>query len=378
MDGGADVQELPEEIIRAEGVVLRPPRPSDADDIAAACADPAIQRYVPGLPSPYTRADALQWISEGRAAMRVAGGVELVVADPDTDRVIGSTGLHHVWPASGLAEIGYWVAPWARGRGVATAATTALTRWANEQGLHRVELLTEAENWPSQRVAIAAGFSREGVRRGARRGRDGSRRDMVVWARLANDPPGPTARALPDLPGGALSDGVVQLRPLGSEDVGDLYALRSLPESVATSVPPVPPEHAEVRRRCAEAPSRWLAGERAALTIRDAATGQFAGEIGLYYGDPVSAEAMIGYGLIPAWRGRGYATRAVRLVADWAFKHARIARLIAGTAPENVGSQRVLERAGFVREGYLRSRLIGPDSTRIDDLLYSLLPTDPR
>jgi RimJ/RimL family protein N-acetyltransferase len=370
------VQELPEETIRATGVVLRPPRLSDADDIAAACVDPAIQRYVPVVPSPYTRADAVNYVTEGRAAMRAAGGMALIVADPETDRVIGSTGLHHIWRRDGLAEVGYWVAPWARGRGVATAATAALTDWAHKQGLYRVELLTEEENWPSQRVALAAGFRHEGLRRGGGRARDESRVDLVVWAHVADDPPGPTPRLLPDLPGGALRDGVVELRPQWSTDADDVYALRALPESVATSVPPEVPDRAENARHCAAAPSQWLIGRRAALTIRDAASGRFAGTIGLFYNEPKTGEAMIGYGLLPEWRGRGYATRAARLVAGWAFREVGIARLIAGTAPENVGSQRVLERAGFTREAYQRSRLPGPDGTRIDDILFALLPGD--
>ena len=371
------MQGLPEELIRGEGIVLRPPRRADADDVTAACADPAIQHYIPTVPSPYTRRDALHWITEVHSAERLLGGVLLVIADPGSDRLIGSVGLHRVALTAGLAEVGYWVAPWARGRGVATSATVALSRWGHRRGLHRVELLTDPENWQSQRVALGAGFRREGIRRGAGRRRDGTRHDLVVFARLADDPPGPVARALPDLPGGVLSDGVVELRPLWTTDADDLYALRILPESVASSVPPVAPDRANVRRRCTEGPSYWLAGQRADLTIRDAASGRFAGEISLYYGDPRDGEAMIGYGLAPAWRGHGYATRAVRLLARWAFEQTAIVRLIAGTAPENVSSQRVLERAGFTREGYLRSRLPGPSGTRIDDILYSLLPSDP-
>jgi RimJ/RimL family protein N-acetyltransferase len=370
------VQVLPEETIRGEGVVLRPPRRADADDVAAACTDAAIQRYIPAVPSPYTRRDALHWITDVHSAERSLGGALLVIADPATDRLIGSVGLHRVALTAGLAEVGYWVAPWARGRGVATSATDALTRWGHRQGLHRVELLTDPENWQSQRVALSAGFHREGIRRGAGRQRDGTRHDLVVFARLADDPPGPAARALPDV-AGALSDGVIELRPLWASDADDLYALRALPESIASSVPPVAPDRAKVQRRCAEAPSYWLAGQRADLTIRDVPSGRFAGEISLYYGDLLGGEAMIGYGLARDWRGRGYATRAVRLLACWAFEQTAIARLIAGTAPENVGSQRVLERAGFVREGYLRSRLPGVGGTRIDDILYSLLPSDP-
>ena len=60
---------------------------------------------------------------------------------------------------------------------------------------------------------------------------------------------------------------------------------------------------------------------------------------------------MIGYSMMPAWRGRGYATRAVRLVAAWALR-ADGHRPASSPAPhpDNIGSQRVLERAGFVRE----------------------------
>jgi RimJ/RimL family protein N-acetyltransferase len=44
--------------------------------------------------------------------------------------------------------------------------------------------------------------------------------------------------------------------------------------------------------------------------------------------------------------------------------------------PHNVGSQRVLEKAGFQREGYLRSRLPGLDGQRVDDVLYGLVAED--
>jgi RimJ/RimL family protein N-acetyltransferase len=85
---------------------------------------------------------------------------------------------------------------------------------------------------------------------------------------------------------------------------------------------------------------------------------------------------MIGYSVLPAYRGRGFAPRAAQLVALWAFAETGIARLIAGTMPTNTGSQRVLEKAGFTREAYLRSRLPGPDGSRIDDIQYVLLAGD--
>jgi RimJ/RimL family protein N-acetyltransferase len=359
-------------IVKGAGVALRQPRETDRDDLTAAASDPLVVRFVPAVPDPYTPVDAQRWIE--RAIVGASDRVDFVITDPDTDRLLGAAGLHHLRWDEATGEVGYWVAAWARGRGVASAATEALTDWGMSRGLARVELLTHPDNWPSQRVAMRAGYRREGLRRGAGVERGGGRYDLLVWARLSGDPPGPAPRALPDLPGGELSDGVVTLRPLWTGDAEDSLALRSLPEVVATSVPPVVPDPADNGRRCAEAPGVWLAGTQAYLTIRDAATGSFAGLIGLSLQEPVTGQAMVGYSMLPAWRGRGYATRAVVRLARWAFRDVGVARLIAGTAPENVGSQRVLERAGFRREGYQRSRLPGPSGTRVDDLLYALLP----
>ena len=75
-------------------------------------------------------------------------------------------------------------------------------------------------------------------------------------------PPGPVARLLPDLPGGELTDGVVTLRPLTPDDAAFHATLASLPDVVATSVPPQAPDPEEVARRCVRSAARWLAGER--------------------------------------------------------------------------------------------------------------------
>ena len=166
--------------------------------------------------------------------------------------------------------------------------------------------------------------------------------------------------------------------PLGPGDVDDTFAVRNLPETIATSVPPEPPQRDRIVQRCRRAEANWLAGQRADFTIREAATDEFAGEIGLYYEQPSTRQAMIGYDVAPAFRRRGYATRAARLVAAWGFEHVGLARLVAGTEPGNVGSQRVLEAVGFVREGVERNRLPAPGGGRVDNYAYALLPDAAR
>jgi ribosomal-protein-alanine N-acetyltransferase len=59
----------------------------------------------------------------------------------------------------------------------------------------------------------------------------------------------------------------------------------------------------------------------------------------------------LGYGLVPAYRGRGYATEAARALIDWAFAHPAVRRATAECLRDNDASIRVLERLGMRRVG---------------------------
>lgn len=171
-----------------------------------------------------------------------AGGAAYAIVDSATDRPIGGVGLSQVVPGRGQAELGYWVAPQARRRGVATVATRALAAAAFRAGLIRLELLVQAENPASQRVAVAAGFHPTGVRRSA---------GLAATAARTTCSPGyawpatrPARRTLPDLPDGRLTDPVVTLRRLAPAEA--LHRLHSRPEVVATRVRPVAPTRADI------------------------------------------------------------------------------------------------------------------------------------
>jgi RimJ/RimL family protein N-acetyltransferase len=373
-------QPIPAEIIETHGVRLRPIRDTDLDDVVAACNDPMISDFLAGLPMPYTRADAEAWAATDPQRLRASGGGVYVIADPTTDRLLGSIDLHNDYAGDRSARsVGYWVAPWARRRGVAANATRALTEQAFETGISRVELHHRLDNPASMRVAMSAGFTHEGVRRAAALTRDGRPMDRVMWSRLASDPGDPNLPELPDLPKGELTDGVVTLIPLGVADADDYFALAQLPEVIATTVTATPLTREEVARRCLEAPYVWLLGRQARFTIRDASTGAFAGLVSMMC-EGVTRQAMLGYEVTREYRGRGFTPRAVRLLIDWAFDVVGMARLTAGAAPDNLASQRVLEKTGFTREGYERARLPRTDGEggRIDNIAWALLPDDPR
>jgi len=180
-------------VLRGRRCVLRPFRESDADAVVEGCTDPLTRHWLTHLPDPYTTAEALSFI-RGREEAHASGrGVHWAVADPDTDACIGAFGLNDIDQSTGTAELGYWVHPGARGRGVATEAARLIVRHTlipvddGGLGLRRLTLRAAAQNVASQRVAERAGLRPAGVWRAAQQLGDGSFTDMVVFDLLAED-----------------------------------------------------------------------------------------------------------------------------------------------------------------------------------------------
>ncbi len=102
-----------------------------------------------------------------------------------------------------------------------------------------------------------------------------------------------------------------------------------------------------------------------------ATQGETIGGVGLKFGDDVHRfTAELGYWLGEPFWGRGIMTEAVRRFVPWAFEHLEVHRIYAAAFAENDASIRVLEKAGFEREGRLRASVF--KSGRIhDQLLYA-------
>ena len=164
------------------------------------------------------------------------------------------------------------------------------------------------------------------------------------------------------------------MRPLRPGDEGALLDERLDPESQRWATSTRLWTAQDVSLFVAGAPAMWLAGTEARFAIVDAASGTCAGSLGLRISVPAFRVAEVGYGLRAGWRGRGLATRAVRLVTEWAFLQAGVARLELGAAVGNQASRRVAERAGFQPEGVARMRLPTSDGGRADEARYGLLP----
>lgn len=83
----------------------------------------------------------------------------------------------------------------------------------------------------------------------------------------------------------------------------------------------------------------------------------------------------IGYSLIPSERGKGYCSEAVKLMVDYLFLSKEVMRIQAQTDMRNVASQKVLEKAGFKKEGALRKNFFLRGEWT-DDYMYSIIRED--
>jgi len=86
----------------------------------------------------------------------------------------------------------------------------------------------------------------------------------------------------------------------------------------------------------------------------------------------VSNGTAIGYALLPNDRGKGYGSEAIRIMVDYLFLSKNIVRIQAETHPQNIASQRVLEKAGFRKEGIIRQSFFSRGVWR-DTALFSIL-----
>ena len=166
---------------------LRPPSPREAADVLAMAADPDVRRWNP-LGSVTDEETALAWCVKW-ADWAAAGSAQFNVLDATSGRLLGMVAVHQIDHDAGNAELGYRVAPWARGQGIATVALRCVSDWAfGALELTRLQLLHAVDNAASCRVAEKAGYLLEGTTRSSYRYGDGELHDEHIHGRLVSDP----------------------------------------------------------------------------------------------------------------------------------------------------------------------------------------------
>ena len=170
----------------------------------------------------------------------------------------------------------------------------------------------------------------------------------------------------------SLVDGDIRLEPLTAEHAAAMDALaHDVDVARFTRVPePVPNEFGT------QWVERYTRGREentnAGFAIVDVPSGEFLGLMALVNLDLDTAEAEAGYITASRARGRGVATRALRLLSAWAFAELPLERIELLIDVANPASEVVAQRAGYTREGVLRWTYLKP-GLRSDTIIYSLL-----
>jgi RimJ/RimL family protein N-acetyltransferase len=175
---------VPPEGIQAGSVILRMPEPEDVDALLPAFADPEM-RDAGNLPA-FGRDELAASLGELPSLADAGRLLALSAVDAEAGEVVGAGMLHHLDAERRIVEIGYFVLPHARGRGIGTEIARTVAEHAFSLGAERVAAYVNVGNVASERVLERAGFTREGVVRSMPKP-DGQRVDKTLFSLLLGE-----------------------------------------------------------------------------------------------------------------------------------------------------------------------------------------------
>jgi RimJ/RimL family protein N-acetyltransferase len=355
-------------------VSLRRLRVSDAAALVEYGRDAQMRRWT-SVPQPYTPQDAENFLAG--AAQGWADRSIFHFAVESEGRLAGVLDLRP--DGGGVAEIGFGLMPWARGRGVMSGAVRQLAGWAfGEQGLSVLHWRAQVGNWQSRRVAWAVGFRVGPPVAGLIRHR-GERVDGWIAALRAGERLAP---AHPWYSPARISVGDVLLRELGHADIARIAEAGNDPWTRHwMSGKPAPYTETDAEEHLRGTLISQADGKALFWAVADPHDDRLLGEIGLFVPNAAERQGEIGYWTHPDSRGRGLATVAVRSAARHALLPAEdgglgLVRLGLRAAAGNVASHRVAQKAGFTRTGVDRRAERLRDGSLADNVRFDLLPDE--
>jgi RimJ/RimL family protein N-acetyltransferase len=361
--------------VLSDGVVtLRGFVQADTDAVVAYAADPEVQRWT-ALPQPYTRRDAESFLANGADAWR--RGHDRSFAIETQGRWAGALDLRPV-PGK-AAEVGFGLAPWARGQGVMTRALRLSLAWAFAAlGVDLVQWEAHVGNWASRRAAWATGFRIDGELQSFLEVR-GARINAWYGVLRRDDPMRP---AHPWLDAVQLHGSGIVLRAHTEDDLPRMTEAASDPltQHWLTQLP-APYTLDDARRHLLMLRSEAAAGRRVTWAVADPHDGRMLGEIGVFMRDDSGSQNEVGYWTHPDARGRGLMSQAARMVARHALLPAEegglgFARVFLRASEGNLASRKIAENAGFRQVGVDRAADVLGDGTIADSIRYDLLPSE--
>lgn len=160
-------------------------RPIEADDLAVWAAylqDPAVYQHTSWNLGSAAELECYVWQGQVHTAVSV---LRLAIACRQTNQLVGTIGFHTISSLNRSAELAYDLTTTHWGRGIASAAALAMTRWAQEEaGVIRVQATVLETNARSMRVLQRCGFQREGLLHSYRQVRE-HRGNFWMYAKIA-------------------------------------------------------------------------------------------------------------------------------------------------------------------------------------------------
>jgi RimJ/RimL family protein N-acetyltransferase len=139
-------------------ILLRPWKETDLDGFRRACDDDEITRWA-GLPAHVDEADAREYLDARVNGWKTGNRADFAITSAVDGRFLGAINLRGIDRQRGLAEVGFWLFPEARGAGVASRALAWVSEWAfGVLGLGSLVMIVDSRNVSARKLAERAGF----------------------------------------------------------------------------------------------------------------------------------------------------------------------------------------------------------------------------
>ena len=163
------------------------------------------------------------------------------------------------------------------------------------------------------------------------------------------------------------------IKPIADADLHNVHTLHSLPEVNQFNTLGIPENIKDTKAIL----DKWMTGNTRSFTFTICLQTyqECIGIIGINLGKPKYKNAEIWFKFDPAYWNKGYATEAVHAILEFGFNTLQLHRIEAGCATGNIGSIKVLEKVGMIREAHTR-QLLPLQSGWSDNYGYAKLATD--
>lgn len=146
--------------------IIRRIKRSDASDMQSAVLESVghISPWLDWCTPSYRLSDAVNWTEEAAIKWQDGSDYRFVIADAESNLILGSVAIRTVCARKGVGDLGYWLRKRALGRGYCTQAAELAIEFAFKKlGFKRIEMRILPENEPSNAVALRLGASFDGL-----------------------------------------------------------------------------------------------------------------------------------------------------------------------------------------------------------------------